>query len=163
VQADVNVLPDGVVISVQMKTDGDVPINMANVEFQYNGSQGVMVYPMIQIAPGIYQTEFSRPQPGAYRGAVRYQSPERIGELPVPLAIPYPDEWRPLDVEKGMGVIANWIESTDGRIVEDVELGLPSVPEERMQSSDFLWIFMLVLVLSWPLEIAARRRWLPWL
>jgi Ca-activated chloride channel homolog len=164
--AQVNVRPSATQLNVQVRlhTELDVPLNWANPQFTYvDAEEMAHTYAIPQVAPGLYTLEAPLPPMGAYRAVVRYEAgPERI-EVGVPFAINFPAEWQPADPEIGHQRLLRWAEATGGG-----QARLDESPEGResfraQQDADaLLWRLLQALVFLWPVEIAIRRRWLPW-
>jgi hypothetical protein len=76
----------------------------------------------------------------------------------------YPPEWKPSEYLLGRAELDKWVESTNGKYISLEEI--QSVPSETVESSvrlEEVWDkLLLAVIVLWPLEIAIRRRWLPW-
>ena len=87
-------------------------------------------------------------------------------EAPAPFAVNPPAEWLPTNGEPGAENLAAWAQSTGGRVLTaetafTAKSGISTGVSNS--SSAWWWRILLALVLLWPLEIALRRRWLPWM
>ncbi|MBN1666354.1 MAG: VWA domain-containing protein [Anaerolineales bacterium] len=161
VQTTVEITPDGIVVNTHLAALDGTPLNAATVQFQYADAAGAHTYAMLQVAPGQYRATIPALPPGSYRGLVAYTFPDDVGEVPVPLAIPYPADWQPVDPQAGVRNLENWAELVAGELIAWTDL-LTAPVIAQAPAPDWRWLPVLLLVLSWPLEIAVRRRWLPW-
>jgi len=119
-------------------------------------------FPMTQVKAGVYRVILPKPDFGAYTGIIRYISQGELKELPVPFAVNYPAEWRFDDPATGEDRMALWIAKTNGRDLS-FELELENSEEvETTRESNLFDILMMILMASWPLEIAIRRWKMPW-
>jgi hypothetical protein len=142
-------------------------LNLAQVSFLYAGADGKITRASLpQTRAGTYRLVLPRPPEGAYRGIVTY---ELDGSEPVEVAAPFvvnpPVEWLPVDPAVGRTNLAIWSQAGEGQVLPAAEIFTTDAemqPEEQQPESDPLWWLLLALVLLWPLEIAIRRRWLPW-
>jgi uncharacterized membrane protein len=157
-QVAVQAGPTGLQVTAQVRSAAGLPRTGVPVQFSYAGPDGrVQAFALPQIGPGIYQAILARPPEGAYRGALLYEDENGFPlELAAPLVVNYPREWQPAagaqTVEFGGPTLA-W---------ED--LLAASVPAEAAAppGQGVFQGLILALVLLWPLEIAIRRRWMPW-
>jgi len=164
-QVDVKVTNAEVIVTLQMMSSAGVPINLATPQFMYVDKNGkILSFTLSQTGPGFYQSRFPLPPFGAYRGAVRFEGKEGIQELSAPFAVDYPKEWQPIDPNKGEANLLHWAAMTGGKqidLYEEISQSLEEQGEANI-NVDVLIILLIILVVSWPLEIAARRRWMPW-
>jgi uncharacterized membrane protein len=114
-----------------------------------------------QTEPGQYEATFTVETPGPYRGLVTLDKGAEHWETPVGFVAGYPAEFsaRQPDGEAVLGQIAAL---TGGRVVP----GLPVAPQEADATAGPArgygpWLVLAALVF-WPLDIALRRRYLPW-
>lgn len=152
------------VISVEMRDDRGEPRNFMDPQFRYADSGGdLLALPLPQIGPGLYSLSIPSPDPGAYRGVVVYEDEGNATQIPAPFAVNYPAEWRPIGPDATGAFLDALIDS--GR-AQEMNLETLSTSTEPLQSDlttalSSEWLLVL-LVLTWPAEVAARRRWLPW-
>lgn len=126
-----------------------------------NGALFEVVVP--QVAPGEYQTTFTAPGPGAYRGLVTLDKDGQHWETPLGLAVGYTPEYDPRWVD-GTSTLQQVAARTGGQIVSGWRPSASATAAaEQDQSNDEagLWLVLAALLL-WPVEIAIRRRWMPW-
>jgi hypothetical protein len=161
VQTAVEITPDVIVVNARLAGLDSMPMNGATVQFQYADASGAHTYVMLQIAPGQYQTTIPTLPPGSYRGLVAYNSLADVGEVPVPLAIPYPVDLQPVASQVGARNLENWAALVASKVITWDNLLIAPVVAQT-PAPDWRWLPVLLLVLLWPLEIAVRRRWLPW-
>jgi uncharacterized membrane protein len=114
-----------------------------------------------QAAPGQYEAAFMVEQTGAYRGLVTLDKGAEHWEIPVGFVTSYPAEFNARQPD-GEALLHQIASLTGGRIVP----GLPVAPEEAAaaagpQRGYGPWL-VLAALLFWPLDIALRRRYLPW-
>lgn len=142
----------------------DEPYNWATPEFVFADQDGTLqLLKLAQVAPGAYRAETDLANPGAYRGVLRYRQGNEQVEQAAPFAAHYPDEWRPDWTGAGGQNLARWARETGGDTIQLEALPQPAAPaapaiEIERVLSPLLW----ALIISWPVEIALRRRWLPW-
>ncbi|MCC7129977.1 MAG: hypothetical protein B6D39_07730 [Anaerolineae bacterium UTCFX2] len=168
-QVDVQVDPEKMIIQASLFTTDGKPVNLAEVTFSYlDQSQTVRKFSLVQQGIGAYRTELARPPEGEYRAVLAYQDAggERY-ESAVPFAVNPPDEWLPADPQAGFTNLQRWTELTGGQFTTFDELlqQTQSAADENSSASprDFTWYILAALLVLWPLEIAIRRRWLPWM
>jgi uncharacterized membrane protein len=145
------------------------PINMLDVSFTYllpgNTARSI---PLSQTGPGIYQLELPRLPEGTYRALIEYAPPGQIRqEAAVPFAVNPPAEWIPVDAaeqEQGKANLLAWAAQSGGTEITSLEVGQESTAPSGTGrfAPSARWMIVLGLVAAWPLEIAVRRRWLPW-
>lgn len=116
-----------------------------------------------QTGPGEYQVTFTAPAPGAYRAVVQLAKAGQRFEAPVGFVAGYSPEFRPA-AGAGADLLGQIAAITGGQEVDG--LGVPEVeasaaPPAAAPVDYGLWLVIAALAL-WPLEIAARRRWMPW-
>ncbi|NUM47526.1 MAG: VWA domain-containing protein [Anaerolineales bacterium] len=154
------------------QTPTGLPLNGLEVRYTYLDAEGnVQTYPMSQTAPGLYELTLPRPAEGVYRGVVNYKpdgAQTRI-EIAAPLVINYPTEWQPISAGGSANAqtessLAQWLTTTGGTITnwETLNAPPPPVPPAPPTPQQILSRFLLALLLLWPVEIAARRKWMPW-
>jgi hypothetical protein len=162
-QAKVSVGASTVTVDLQIENDAGVPVNLAYPEFAYVGADSTVTkLSMQQVAPGSYKVEFPRPPEGAYRAVISYLGEAGISDVATPFVVDYPDELQPVDADAGKANLLRWAGMAGGDEItlEDMIV----IPEEQAEvpPADILRWLLLTLVVFWPLEIAVRRRWLPW-
>jgi hypothetical protein len=127
----------------------------------------VRSYRLTQIGAGSYHLDLPRPSDGAYRGVLEFtdEAGQRV-EVPAPFAVNPPDEWLPRDPSSGIANMEGWAGAAGGEVTAFEALLTPVEMAEEDKDSGWedIWQrLMLALVILWPLEIAIRRRWLPWM
>ncbi len=113
-----------------------------------------------QTAPGEYSTMFTAPGPGVYRGLATLQKDTEQWSAPVGFVVAYPPEFSPRLVQE-LSVLDQIAGLTGGsrlNSIEDVERPQAGIATGE---SFALWLVLAALAL-WPIEIAIRRRWMPW-
>jgi len=163
-QASVTVEPTRMLVEAAIYTPTGDSVNLAEVRFTYSDSTNkTTTYPLTQKSAGIYQAEIPRPPDGAYRGVLTYPGEDGIQvEVPAPFAVNPPLEWQPEDPSTGVANLTQWSAAGGGQIT-NLEAAEVSVPKQANPFEDGWWRLLLALVILWPLEIAIRRRWLPWM
>jgi hypothetical protein len=163
--ARVEIVPDPthLIVTAELQDSAGRPFNGPEPEFLYLEDEDlVRVFTLPQVAPGRYSLRLSAPPPGVYRGVLRYRYGGADLETPAPFAIDYPVEWRPVAGSNGHDVLVAWAQATGGK---ETALDVTPVVQEELaltESSNFLDHLLLAFILTWPFEIAIRRRWLPW-
>jgi hypothetical protein len=113
-----------------------------------------------QTAPGEYATTFAAPGPGVYRGLAALQKDGEQWSAPVGFVVSYPPEFSPRLVQElsVLDQIAGLTGGTRLSALEEVER-----PQAGIATGEgfALWLVGAALAL-WPIEIAIRRRWMPW-
>ncbi len=174
-QVNVQVEPTRIVVEGAIDTPDGEPLNLSDVTFTYATPQNeTFSYRMTQKSAGIYGLEIPRPPEGAYPAILTYPGPngERI-EVPAPFAVNPPAEWQPpVDPSAGRANLAAWASAAGGKELSVSELlgaglgasGAEPGGQEANTNPGLDWVgrLLLALVILWPLEIAVRRRWLPW-
>lgn len=167
VQVDIQVTDTRLQVAAAILGPRGEPVNLAQAQFSYAGPDGrVLTYSLPQISAGVYQLDLPRPAEGAYRGLVAYTDEEgqRI-ETAAPFAVNPPPEWLYAGAAQAPENLAAWASQAGGEILP-LELAQPAEPEaEPRRTADTRaawWRLLLALLILWPLEVALRRRWLPW-
>ena len=147
--------------------DGDGnPVNLSDVIFTYTDNNGEKIaYQLPQVGAGEYTVKLNRPQEGAYRAVLTYQnSTGESNEVAAPFAVNVPFDWQHIDPEVGLNNIETWSEQSGaGRSFETVAAADGGNPVSNLiQNKGIQWWLLLILIISWPVEILIRRRWLPW-
>lgn len=168
--AEVNVRVEStdLVIEAAILHPNGSPADLALVSFTYTDPAGqAHSYRIPQVSAGTYRLEILRPPEGAYRGLLAY-SLEGGGpvEVAASFAVNPPDEWLPVDHDYGLENLAAWVKSSQGAIVDLNEFAAfepDPTPRIHTQTDRRGWRWLIFfLVILWPIEIAIRRRWLPW-
>lgn len=156
-QVDVAVGAESVTVTARVLNGAGVPRSGVAVTFSLATPSGeVRTYPVPQIAPGLYELALPRPSEGAYRAVVAFPDEEGFPvETAAALAVNYPREWQPPtgDERFPFSEVTSWS-----------ALAAEDEPAEavRLAPAEALTRLLAALVLLWPLEIAVRRRLLPW-
>ncbi len=162
-QVDVHVDAAEVTVTVRILDTVDRPVNLAQVEFRYVNSEGIgYAVPVSQVEPGLYETSISLPEEGAYRAVVQYQGNDGMVELPASFVVDYPHEWQLADPQIGFENLVHWATITGGGMADLLVLAPSDEVLAQREVRDILWWMLLAIVVLWPVEIAVRRRWLPW-
>jgi Ca-activated chloride channel homolog len=164
-QVDVQPRDDYLTVTLHLQDEAVTgrPLNLASPEFSFVDVENVVrTYDIPQIEPGSYSLQIPSPEQGAYRGVIRYRYGADLKEVPAYFAIDYPAEWRPGEHAGGIASLLDWIESSatglgDLAVVEEAEGGGLKPDVDAILSR-----LLLAMVIFWPIEIALRRRWLPW-
>jgi uncharacterized membrane protein len=161
----VNITPDGEGLLVEMMAFNDegVPLNFAAPEFSYIDLSGaVRSYALIQTAPGEYRLRIDLPEPGAYRGLIAFLGAQGYQEIAAPFAVDLSADLFPPDEEAIRANLARWQAAGDAAMIGIEDLGVE--PVEEIVESNLNWRSPLLtgMLAYWLIEIAARRRWLPW-
>jgi uncharacterized membrane protein len=142
----------------------DEPYNWAAPEFIFESKDGaVHLLKVPQVAPGTYHVETSLAEPGAYRALLRYRQGNELVEQAAPFVAGYPAEWRPDLEQVGQQNLERWAAQSGGSVVDLQALPQPAEPAApAIEAEQLLGPLMWALIIFWPVEIALRRRWLPW-
>jgi hypothetical protein len=150
-------------IELQARSPEGVPINFAAPEFSYVDENGqIRSFALTQIAPGVYQTEIKVPPAGAYRGLISFIGQQGYQEIAAPFAIPVSPELFPVDQEEAAATISRWQNAGEAELIGFEDLMVTEDLETPKASFDLRAWLVGGLIVYWVLEIAARRRWLPW-
>ena len=156
-EVDVIVGVKDVQVNARVANGAGLPQNGVPVEFAIVDSSGQIVrYIVPQVGPGEYSLTFPKPAAGAYRAVVRYIDEDGLPvEFAAPVVVNYKQEWQPapgIDVQD-FGTLVTWND-----LLQDAGSG------ERIALSpnEILQRIMIVLIVTWPIEIAVRRRKMPW-
>lgn len=168
--AEINVaMKDGLLdVRVHIESGLDVPLNLADPILSFAASEGTGVAINIpQIEPGTYHVQTEPLPAGAYRAVLAYRDGEVEREIPGAFAVNYPEEWRPDVGAIGPANLAHWqslsgSEPSDWTSLLSLEELQPAPTAHFEQREQLLSRLLMALVVLWPLEIAIRRRWLPW-
>lgn len=116
-----------------------------------------------QVAPGEYSTTFTAPGPGAYRGLVTVTKGSERWETALGLAVGYTPEYDPRWPD-GTATLQQVAALTGGQAVSGWRpsaAAAAAAAEDTDNDEAGLWLVLAALML-WPVEIAIRRRWMPW-
>lgn len=168
-QVEVEVLPETVHLTAQLQTPTGVPLNGLQVIYTYaDAEENAQSYPMSQTAPGQYELTLPRLPEGVYRGVVNYKPDDaqtRI-DIAAPLVINAPDEWttNAATASPSASPLEQWATATGGTFTDWATLNAPPppAPPVALTPQQTLSRFLLALLLLWPIEIALRRKWMPW-
>jgi Ca-activated chloride channel homolog len=155
------------VVRFVAQSELDLPLNWANPRFLYvDEEDATRSLPLLQVGPGTYTAEATLPPSGAYRALVRYEQDESLIDLAAPFIVNYPIEWRPSDPQAGYAALSSWATLTGGREIVNLQDGSNmtsgTIRQGPATSESALERLLLLFVLYWPIEVALRRRWLPW-
>ena len=172
VQVDVQAEETQLSVQAAIQGPDGQPANLAQVNFTYAepgdpaNEPAARSFTVPQVSAGTYFLEIPRPPEGAYRAVVSYTSPGgQKTEVPAAYAVDPPAEWLPVDPAAGQDHLAAWAKRGGGQVVsmdaiQSLDRG-PSTSVSEPALSGWLWV-LLALVVLWPVEIALRRRWMPW-
>jgi Mg-chelatase subunit ChlD len=166
-QANITTSGSDLVVHLDLQDESGNPLNFADPKFQFTLSdKKIVTVPMPQIGSGTYEAKIPRPDFGAYRALIAYKNRDGSqAELITPFSVNSPWEWHPVssqEAELGRSNLKRWADLTGGS-----ESSHPVNLEEPQSTTStpnlgFTALFLIGLILTWPLEIAIRRRWLPW-
>lgn len=166
-QVSVQVKDTLLVVEAALAGASGEPVNLAQVNFTFADPTGqTRAFEVPQSSPGVYRLAISRPPEGAYRAVLAYSGESGAAqEVPAPFAVNPPAEWLPQDPAAGQANLAGWAQQAGGQVLsaQDPLALFAEPPAPEGTAAGFRWSpLLLALVLLWPLEIAIRRRWLPW-
>ncbi len=166
-QVNVQVSPTRLNVEASVSTNAGDPLNLADVTFTYAGpADQTHRYLLAQKSAGVYGLDIARPPDGAYRAVLSYtdENNQKV-DVPAPFAVNPPKEWLPVDSSAGKANLAAWAAAGHGNVIAAAEITTPvKKAGEQQTAGRNTWLerLLLALVLLWPVEIAVRRRWLPW-
>lgn len=136
---------------------GDVPL-MALASEQ----GGVSTYRLSQMGPSEFTLNLDKPEMGAYSGLIQYNLNGERQQLFVPFAVNYPAEWQ-FEGPEAATEAFNTLLAASGNQETTVEAALAETFDAN-EPAQFDWygFILIVLVLSWPAEVAIRRWQMPW-
>lgn len=163
-QVEVSAGESSLAVDVRIQDEQDLPVNFARPQFSFVGEAGSgWTHAVPQAGPGQYRLEIPLPDEGAYRGRVAYQVGGQNFEIPAFFALNYPLEWRPGGAEAGRADLLAWAQATGGgEVVGDLEQTPRPAAQQPLVGRAWWRRVLLAAVLLWPVEIALRRRFLPW-
>lgn len=164
-EVNVDVDTTSITAHISIRDELGVPSNLMKPTFTFvNQEQQVITLNVPQVAPGKYSINYPRPPEGAYRAKVTYENGDQLIEVPAFFTVNYPPELKPSEDSLGLAELDEWVKASNGEYItfEDLQ----SDPIEQVKSSvsmdDVRDKLLLAVIIFWPLEIAIRRRWLPW-
>ena len=167
-QVEVDLNPAELTVTGQIITASGIPRNGLEVKFSFVDTEGtVRSYPVPQTGPGLYTLSLPRPEDGVYRGVLQYPDEDGIPvEVAAPVEVNYPLEWLPVQRSpvEGLTKLNSWSNQSGGASISWESLiptGSPS-GDAVLNPNQVLQRLILAMLLLWPLEIAIRRRWMPW-
>lgn len=163
-EADVRVTLDATQMSIQLSLAANAAGSVdSNPIWVYSkiGERG-NAFAMRQVSAGVYELDLPKPETGAYTGIIQYSVQESKKEVIVPFAVNYPDEWQFEPLEDGLERVAFWQEKSQGEMLSyNQELDNSSTLADKPGRAWLSLIFVLLMI-SWPAEIAIRRWQMPW-
>lgn len=166
-QAAIRTNETQLVVSLLLQDEDGYPLNFADPILQYTDSDLRLYSASIpQVDAGKYELSMARPALGAYRAIITYKTQgENRKELVIPFSVNSPFESHAIStVEASYGLenLAHWAAETGGSLTALALNPLESDTINSEQKNNFLLLLLIGLVVTWPIEIAIRRRWLPW-
>ena len=151
-------------VSLQISPDERAGLDLNSLVFLLpQPDDTVAAYPLTQTGPAQFEASFPTPAFGAYPGMAQYSVNGEQKRVMAPLAVNPPEEWHFQDPAAGQANIDNWLEISEGQqLTFEEEIAASEVQKEAAQSSRLYEILLVLLVLSWPAEIAVRRWQMPW-
>jgi len=136
-------------------------LNLAAVTLTLAAPDGTLsTLAVPQTAPGEYTVTFNVPALGAYRGLVSVVKGADQWETPVGLVAGYSDEFNARRPD-GTLLLNQIAALTGGTLTSSLAAAVPAAPPTGPVRGYGPWL-VLAALLFWPLEIAVRRRWMPW-
>jgi hypothetical protein len=168
IQVDVNSSGEGLEIFTRIEDAGGSPVNMAQVNFEFVDDNAItQTISIPQVTPGDYQLSLQGFIPGNYESEIFIQEKNRkTSTIKVPFSVNYFNDDYPLVDAFGENNLLSWIDSGANEISSLIDLNInQSRQRNNVESeSNSMWILLLLgLVVFWPVEIALRRHWLPWI
>jgi Ca-activated chloride channel homolog len=144
----------------------NIPVNFADPQYIFRDPAGeIEMISLPQSGPGSYEVDLPRRQAGVYRSIFRYQLEGKAVEIADHFVSNYPAQFARIDAPQCSANLVDWARLGNGRmtlledeiyIAEEIE-GL-----EAQKTNPWKWLLLAVLI-AWPVEMALRRRWLPWI
>ena len=123
----------------------------------------VLAVPLEQVGAVNYETNIKVPGDGAYGTMIQYSVSGETKRVMAPFNVNYPGEWKFGDPSDGAEQIDHWLTLTGGQqLTMDAEIQNTMLQIEEQKSFRWMELLLILLVISWPAEIAVRRRWMPW-
>lgn len=161
-RVEIRVGEETVTITAYLEESGNQPPSRQPVEYLLNFGADIQQYQLLPLGPAVYQIQIPVEKSGAYFGLVRFKRNGQTNELPAPFVVNPPREWLPPNNEQGKANLERWARQTRGEILSELpEPGLERRLNQNQDTSNLSTLLLIVLI-TWPLEIAIRRRWLPW-
>ncbi|MFN2144934.1 MAG: VWA domain-containing protein, partial [Anaerolineales bacterium] len=158
---EVTVTSQEVIVDLQLTTADTQALDSGSLRFLMPGADGRMQeVTASQVGVSRYRAVIDRPPDGAYSGVIHYATSGAAQQILVPFAVNYPKEWQVESLETGRDRIKDWTKSTAAEVIP-LESGLAAESERPEMGWGFEILIGLLLV-SWPVEIAVRRWWMPW-
>jgi Ca-activated chloride channel homolog len=143
-----------------------VPVNFADPQYVFSDPEGVTeMVSLPQIGAGLYRIEMPRKIAGVYKAVLNYQLKGKLKTVSDYFVCNYPDEYARITPSDSTAILENWASIGSGQMIslEDVNFPLEELEGLPSENENFWkWLLVAVLIL-WPVEIAIRRRWLPWM
>lgn len=156
-EVDITVNSTNVLVTARVSSGAGAPQNDVPVQFSMAGPDGqVVTYPVPQVGPGEYALQVPKPVTGAYRAVIRYTDESGFPvEFAAPVVVNYSKEWQPAQpvVFQNAGTLITW---------GDLLRKSPGSERIPLSPNELLQRLLIALVLIWPIEIAVRRRKMPW-
>lgn len=172
-QVDISSTYKDLSVELSLIDDQTRPANWVTPQFTYALQTSETVSQALQQQQaGRYSGTLPAPAPGAYRAVISFPaSPADDTEkivISTPFVVPYPVEWRPTNPELGEARMKLWASIANGETITSASLNTIEVTTAALAESgptprdQVIWYLLMGSLLFWPLEIALRRRWLPW-
>ena len=165
-QVFVNLTDTDLYIQVYLRDGDGNPVNLSEVIFTYSDNNGEKkAYLLPQVAAGEYSATINRPEEGAYRAVLSYEDNSgTITEVAAPFSVNIPYDWLSIDPEIGFENLNTWSKQSGAMKQYKTVNAAAQVngASNFMNTKAIQWWLLLALIISWPLEILIRRRWLPW-
>ncbi len=144
-------------VTARLTSGAGVPRNGVQVNFtMVNADDQVVSFPVPQVGPGEYALTLPRPKEGAYRGIVRFTDEDGFPvEFAAPVVVNYSDEYKPslrADFQT-FGELITW---------NDLEPARQQGERIALTANRTIQRLLIFLIVAWPVEIAVRRRKMPW-
>jgi uncharacterized membrane protein len=165
-QVDVTVDGPRLVVAASLQETDGALLNGVSAQFSYLQADGqTRNFRVPQIAPGNYRLELPAPEVGAYHAALTYQSGGVEQEIPAAFTVNAPVEWQALDQQQSKANLIEWANVAQTTLAEATSLTMepPETEASPATQSDIWFTLLLIALVFWPLEIAMRRKWLPWI
>lgn len=166
-QADVSISEDDVTVNLTLIDDLGGPLNFANPQFLIvDSDQKSTSLSIPQVGSGFYRLTIPNLNQGAYRTLITYT--DRQGnskQLVVPFSMNMNWETHPVnEIEKEQGIsnLMLWAELSGGDDISDSITTSSQISTQDEPTVDLRTLLIILLIVAWPVEIAIRRRWLPW-
>lgn len=162
---DIHATDTGLSVTADLRDSAGLPRNLLQPVFDYAGADGAR-HPVAlpQVGPGLYQIELPRPELGAYAGAVRYEDGNGgTVEAPASFAVNLSAEDKPGDPGAARAALISYASQTGGsELMSFPAPGSASTPALAAPIEEFPAWWLPALLGFWLVEIAIRRKKLPW-